>query len=82
MKFISYASGNGSRAAALVDGRYVDVNSADSTLPVTLKELVALGSEGLAKAASAAKKGAPLAGEVRVLAPIPDPQKVICVGLN
>ncbi len=82
MKFISYASGNGSRAAALVDGRYVDVNSADSTLPVALKDLVALGSEGLAKAASAAKKGTPLAGEVRVLAPIPDPQKVICVGLN
>lgn len=82
MKLVSYAAGEGSRAAALVDGRYVDLQQADPTLPPTLKQLVALGPEGLQRAAAAAKVGKPLTGDVNLLAPIPDPQKVICVGLN
>jgi 2-keto-4-pentenoate hydratase/2-oxohepta-3-ene-1,7-dioic acid hydratase in catechol pathway len=82
VKLVSYAAAGGSRAAALIDGRYIDLNAADPTLPVTLKELVALGPEGLTRAAAAAKAGKPLTGDVRLLAPIPDPQKVLCVGLN
>ena len=43
MQFVSYQSPTGPRAALALDGKYIDVNAADSSLPVTLKELVGLG---------------------------------------
>lgn len=82
MKLVSYQSSSGPRVAALRGKDYVDLNQADSSLPTTMKELIALGPAGIAKAAAAAERGRPIAEPVRVLAPIPDPQKVICVGLN
>jgi len=48
-----------------------------------LKALLAEGEAGLQRAAIAIARGTPLAlRNVRLLAPIPHPQKVICVGLN
>jgi len=82
VKFVSYQTPTGSRAALVVDGKYFDVNAADPSLPTTLKELVALGQDGLARAGRAAQNGTPLPSGIKILAPIPDPQKVICVGLN
>lgn len=82
MKFVSYQTPTGSRAALVVEGKYIDVNAADPSLPTTLKELVALGHDGLARAGRAAQSGTPLPSDIKILAPIPDPQKVICVGLN
>jgi 2-keto-4-pentenoate hydratase/2-oxohepta-3-ene-1,7-dioic acid hydratase in catechol pathway len=82
VKFVSYQTPTGSRAALVVDGKYIDVNAADPSLPTTLKELVALGQDGLARAGRAAQNGTPLSSGIKILAPIPDPQKVICVGLN
>jgi len=82
VKFVSYQTPTGSRAALVVDGKYIDVNAADPSLPTTLKELVALGQDGLARAGRAAQNGTPLPSGIKILAPIPDPQKVICVGLN
>lgn len=82
MKLVTYQSPSGPRVAALRGTEYVDLNQADSSLPTTMKELIALGPAGIAKAAAAAERGNPIAAAIRVLAPIPDPQKVICVGLN
>lgn len=72
------AVGTGSTA-----GRYLDLQAADATLPNCPKALLAL-PDGLARAAAAAQK-AQSAGqfvEGRLLAPIPMPGKVICIGLN
>lgn len=82
MKFVSYQSPTGPRAAVLADGRYFDINAADSSLPTTLKELIGLGADAVAKAGKAAAAGSPLPARIKLLAPIPDPQKVICIGLN
>ncbi len=82
MKLATYQSERGPRVAALREGAYVDLAQADPSLPCSMRELLALGNEGLAKARAAAAKGQPLAGKVRLLAPVPDPQKVICIGLN
>lgn len=82
MKLATYQSASGPRVAALRGRDYIDLNQADPSLPATMKELLALGPSGIAKAAAAAERGKPIAEPVRVLAPIPDPQKVICVGLN
>ena len=66
------------------DGRYVDLNDADPKLPSSLREILGLGADGLEQA-----KAASNCGECRtdpqyasILPPIPDPQKIICVGLN
>jgi 2-keto-4-pentenoate hydratase/2-oxohepta-3-ene-1,7-dioic acid hydratase in catechol pathway len=85
MKFATIATENGPRACVLTDGKYVDLHAADPSLPTSLKALLALGEAGLSKAAAVAAQ----AGTVRFdpktalhLAVIPDPQKIICLGLN
>ncbi len=83
MRLVSYQGRTVSRAAAVRDGQYVDLHAADSSLSVSLKGILALGPDGLRRAGAAAIRGEPIgAGDVSLLAPIPDPQKVICVGLN
>ncbi|MEX0701964.1 MAG: fumarylacetoacetate hydrolase family protein [Planctomycetales bacterium] len=63
--------------------KFVDLNAADGELPRSLIELLA-EDDGLGRAAAAFErglaKGAFLAGEL--IAPIPRPGKVICIGLN
>ena len=81
MKLVSYQGKEGARVAAMVEGGYVDLHQADPRIPVSLKELLALGTEGLALARLAAQRGTKIP-EVRLLAPIADPQKIIGVGLN
>ena len=83
MKLVTYRGERGPRVAAIRDGAYVDLNQADSTLPAQMKPLIALGKEGLTRAAAAMKSGEPLDTQnVKLLAPVPHPEKVICVGLN
>jgi 2-keto-4-pentenoate hydratase/2-oxohepta-3-ene-1,7-dioic acid hydratase in catechol pathway len=66
------------------DNGYVDLRAADPSLPNSLKELLGLGPSGMHRVATALATGPLLLRSdfVRLLAPIPDPQKVICVGLN
>jgi len=85
MKFATIATENGPRACVLTDGTYVDLHAADPSLPTSLKALLALGDPGLRKASAVAAQ----AGAVRFdpktaqhFAVIPDPQKIICLGLN
>jgi 2-keto-4-pentenoate hydratase/2-oxohepta-3-ene-1,7-dioic acid hydratase in catechol pathway len=69
--------------AALRDGALVDLNQADAAVPSCIKALLAQGPAGLQRARAAMEKGASIAPEtVRLVAPIPRPEKVICVGLN
>src|SRR5262245_10532244 len=83
MKLLTYLSDTGPRVAALRDGACVDLNRADPQVPVGMKDLLAQGPEGLRRAVQALAAGQPLpATGLKLLAPVPDPQKVICVGLN
>jgi 2-keto-4-pentenoate hydratase/2-oxohepta-3-ene-1,7-dioic acid hydratase in catechol pathway len=83
MRLVSLAGENGPRVAAVAAGGYVDLNSADPEIPSSLRELLALGKAGLERARAAAGRGTLLdADSVRLLAPVPDPGKVICIGLN
>lgn len=74
----------GPRACAAWQGRYIDLNAADSSLPSSVKALLALGHEGLKRAqlALATPKITYDPANARLLAPVPDPQKIICMGLN
>jgi len=69
--------------AVKVGEAYVDVQQADSRLPANMKQLLALGKEALASLERAAQSAEAIALEnIRFSAPVPDPQKVICIGLN
>jgi 2-keto-4-pentenoate hydratase/2-oxohepta-3-ene-1,7-dioic acid hydratase in catechol pathway len=61
----------------------VDLGDRDPSLPPSVKALLDAGDGALVRAAAAAAEGVatPLAG-VTLLAPVLDPQKIICVGLN
>ncbi len=61
----------------------VDLAAHDATLPTSVRQLLERGDRALATAAqvAATAPAAPLAG-VKLLAPILNPQKIICIGLN
>ena len=82
MRLITYLSATGPRVAARRDDGWVDLAQADPALPTSLKALLAGGETLLERARRAAAVGELISGEVALLAPIPDPQKVLCVGLN
>lgn len=83
MRLVTYKSARGPRVAGVRDGGYVDLHATDGELPSSMKQLLALGPAGLERAAAAVKRGEKIAASsVRLLAPVPDPEKVICVGLN
>jgi 2-keto-4-pentenoate hydratase/2-oxohepta-3-ene-1,7-dioic acid hydratase in catechol pathway len=83
MRWITYLSDTGPRVAGECDGGYVDLNHTDPQVPQTMKRLLALGPEGRERARQAILRGTPLpASQVSLLAPVPDPEKVICIGLN
>lgn len=83
MRLVTYQSATGPRVAGLRDGYLVDLNQADPQVPHCIKELLASGPEVFARAAAALAAGpaGPPEG-VRMLPPVPNPEKVICVGLN
>lgn len=81
MRLVSYQSDRGPRVAAVRDGRYVDLNAADSQLPHCVKAILAQGPGALKRAAAATGPAIDPAA-VKLLPPIPSPEKVICVGVN
>jgi 2-keto-4-pentenoate hydratase/2-oxohepta-3-ene-1,7-dioic acid hydratase in catechol pathway len=75
----------GPRAAVFQDGSYIDLPGTDSALPPSVRQLIAGGPEVLQAAGQAARRGDAVkveAGHVKLLPPIPDPPKIVCLGLN
>lgn len=87
MRLATIQTDSGARAAAVTqqDGadQYVDLNAVDSTLPPSVKAILA-AEDGLARAAAALEKGAADGAFITgsLLAPIVCPEKVLCIGLN
>lgn len=87
MKLATLETGNGQRIVGVVgdlaDPQYVDLCTVDSDIPSTMRALLA-APDGLSKAAFAILNGTRdkvfITG--RLVAPIPDPGKVLCIGLN
>src|SRR5262249_61883733 len=75
---------SGPRPPALVGDRFVDLVAADPGLPPSVRRLIADPALLAAARTAAARPNAPSfpPATARFLAPIPDPQKVVCVGLN
>jgi 2-keto-4-pentenoate hydratase/2-oxohepta-3-ene-1,7-dioic acid hydratase in catechol pathway len=84
MRLATVETGNGPRACGLLDKFYVDLNAADPSLPASVRSLLAMGREGLERARRALPTGTVRfdANAAKRLAPIPDPPKIVCLGLN
>ncbi|HUT88290.1 MAG TPA: fumarylacetoacetate hydrolase family protein [Thermoguttaceae bacterium] len=83
MRLVAYQTDRGPRVAGVRDGGYVDLNRTSSNVPSCIKELLAQGQEGLRNAQAALEAGELMAADaVKLLPPIPSPEKVICVGVN
>lgn len=83
MRLVTYQGDGGPRLAGVREGAYVDLNQADSQLPVSLKALLSQGPDAMQRAATALASGQSFDPQgVKLLAPIPAPEKVICIGLN
>lgn len=84
MKLATLLTDRGPRVVGLtLDGRYVDLCEVDVKLPTTMREILT-APEGLSAAAHALATGMVKGPFVtgRLLAPVPDPDKVFCIGLN
>jgi 2-keto-4-pentenoate hydratase/2-oxohepta-3-ene-1,7-dioic acid hydratase in catechol pathway len=84
MRWVTVATAQGPRACGAFQGQYVDVNAADPEMPASVRELLALGKECQERAWSALPRGNVTydPARARLLAPVPDPRKIICIGLN
>ena len=84
MRWVTVAAKEGPRVCGVYQGEYVDVNAADPEMPTSLRELLELGRDWERKAWSALPRGIVRhdPANVKLLAPIPDPHKIICIGLN
>ena len=75
----------GPRATIYHDGRYIDLHGTDAALPLGVRELLEGGEAALKAAAQAARREKVVAypaDRVKLLAPVPDPRKIVCLGLN
>jgi 2-keto-4-pentenoate hydratase/2-oxohepta-3-ene-1,7-dioic acid hydratase in catechol pathway len=83
MRLITYRSPTGPRVAGVRDGVCIDLNHTDPLVPACVKALLAQGPDGLDRARAALAAGKPLPLEqVKLVPPIPSPEKIICIGLN
>lgn len=85
MRLATILTPAGPRAAAVVGDSYVDLQATDAGLPASVRTLLA-GSPAIRKAASEAASSSLAikysANSVKLLPPIPDPPKILCIGLN
>ena len=86
MRLVTFAHTSGPRIGVRLGDVLVDLALAAPGLPTSMKALLALGDAGLqaaAEAAAAAGTGCQARfSAVRLLPPVPDPDKILCVGLN
>jgi 2-keto-4-pentenoate hydratase/2-oxohepta-3-ene-1,7-dioic acid hydratase in catechol pathway len=79
MKFVTFSAGDGvARAGVLVDGSVVDISSRFRSV----LSVIHGGDEALSAAQSLVSDARTPLDTVNLLAPLPDPPRIFCVGLN
>ncbi|NYI42173.1 fumarylacetoacetate hydrolase family protein [Demequina lutea] len=87
MRLVTFEAGRGARVGVLLDGgsTVVDIAASVSGAPSTMIGLLAAGEAGLEMAQAAASAPTRMRmprADVTLLAPIPRPGKIVCVGYN
>lgn len=81
VRLVTYESERGPRAGILEGDRVVDAWDSLGGEGSSVRELLASGRVSDLSGATKGVQGAPLA-EVALLPPVPDPEKILCIGLN
>jgi 2-keto-4-pentenoate hydratase/2-oxohepta-3-ene-1,7-dioic acid hydratase in catechol pathway len=85
MRLASIITAAGPRAAIFHGDHYTEIYASDLRLPQTVRGILAAGPDVLKSAENAAKSRFAVhhpAATIRLHAPIPDPSKIVCIGLN
>ncbi len=84
MKLVTFTRNNVTHVGKLIagDGEDYVVDLTAAGLPARLIDLLAGGAEMLAQADRVAAEGAVPLSRIKLCAPIPQPGKIICIGLN
>jgi len=85
MRLATILTDHGPRAAALNGPHYIDLHASDPTLPPSVRQLLEAGPAALTVAAQTCLHPGAVKIDVagaRLLPPIPDPHKIVCLGLN
>jgi 2-keto-4-pentenoate hydratase/2-oxohepta-3-ene-1,7-dioic acid hydratase in catechol pathway len=85
MRLATIQTASGPRAAVLQGAALIDLHATDPTLPADVRTLLEQGPAALRLAAEAASRTAAVRHDstrVKLLPPIPDPRKIVCIGLN
>lgn len=85
MKLATVLTPSGPRAVVPVGDSYVDLHATDPGLPSSVKHLLAASPavrKAAAEAAASPHAVKYAANAVKLLPPVPDPSKILCVGLN
>ena len=84
MRLVTVETEAGPRACGCDQGRYVDIQAAGADLPASVREILALGPDGLRRVEAVLPTGPTRYDPAgcRLLPPVPDPGKIVCLGLN
>jgi 2-keto-4-pentenoate hydratase/2-oxohepta-3-ene-1,7-dioic acid hydratase in catechol pathway len=80
MRIVTYRSDRGARAGVLLDGAVVDAWDALGADGSSVRELLAADRVG--ELADIASGDGVALEDVQLLPPVPDPDKIVCIGLN
>jgi 2-keto-4-pentenoate hydratase/2-oxohepta-3-ene-1,7-dioic acid hydratase in catechol pathway len=84
MRLVTFREGNQDRIGARSGDSIVDLSAGDSTIPSNMRSFLEAGDSVCRAAESVIKAGGPSYSpdDVKILAPITNPEKLICIGLN
>lgn len=86
MRYVTFVNGGAASVGIVTGDEVVPLSGIVETAPATLRGVIAAGAplhEAIARAAPTASAAVRRTlSECRLLAPVPDPGKVICLGLN
>jgi len=84
MRLVTFEHGGTRRLGVRSGESIIDLSKADPSLPTNLRDFLAAGDDAMNRAKAASEKGEHgiSASEVTICAPINNPEKIICIGLN
>ena len=84
MKLVTFREGNTDRVGARSGDRIIDLSAGDPSIPSDMRSFLEAGDSARSAAETVVSSGNPSfsAESVRIRAPISNPEKIICIGLN
>ena len=84
MRFVTFSEGNSTRVGARSGSRIIDLSAGDSSIPSDMRSFLEAGDSARSAAEAVVKSGYPSfsTDSVQIRAPISNPEKLICIGLN